>query len=92
MVRETQCPRNDASDLRKQYLERGTRFELATACLEGRSSTTELPPLASSFHLQTITDFRLDAQCVGLPPAGTRSLMPWPGSAALRLPAMERLA
>src|SRR3989304_956998 len=27
-------------------LERGTRFELATACLEGRSSTTELPPLS----------------------------------------------
>jgi hypothetical protein len=26
-------------------LERGTGLEPATACLEGRSSTTELPPL-----------------------------------------------
>ena len=30
----------------KPKLERGTRFELATSCLEGRSSTTELPPLS----------------------------------------------
>ncbi len=29
-------------------LERGTRIELATTCLEGRSSTTELPPLGIS--------------------------------------------
>ena len=28
-------------------LERETRFELATSCLEGRRSTTELLPLAS---------------------------------------------
>ena len=39
-------------------LERGTGLEPATACLEGRSSTTELPPPAPRICNQTITDSR----------------------------------
>ena len=43
-------------------LERRTRFELATFCLEGRSSTTELPP-----HLPVQIKFKLTSSIPFLP-------------------------
>ena len=36
-------------------LERGTGLEPATACLEGRSSTTELPPLEGTGALPVLS-------------------------------------
>jgi hypothetical protein len=38
------CAAIGAFGIQDRIVERGTRLELATACLEGRSSTTELPP------------------------------------------------
>ena len=43
-------------------MERRTRFELATFCLEGRSSTTELPP-----HLPVQIKFKLTSSIPFLP-------------------------
>ncbi len=37
--------RDPAKSISYRNLERGTGFEPATICLEGRDSTTELPPL-----------------------------------------------
>lgn len=49
-----QCPNADESgEGREVKVERGTGFEPATICLEGRDSSAELPPLG---FLETISE------------------------------------
>ena len=38
--------------LLSSFMERETRFELATTCLEGRYSTTELLPLTFKYYVK----------------------------------------
>src|SRR5579862_7870441 len=45
-----------------QKLERGTGFEPATICLEGRDSTTELPPLILPCQTQDLSRGFLEAR------------------------------